>query len=92
VLITTVNKKGSFWGKDVYFFACLFITAPAIFQLHVPKRIIDDRAAKLDLCLALGVSAVRVLLRATLIMTWDFGLYAFNRRANTFVQQWDSNP
>jgi hypothetical protein len=49
-----------------------------------------DRAANLDLCLAL--MAVRVLLCATSVATQDLGLHGLIQMTGPHVPQWDSNP
>jgi hypothetical protein len=50
-----------------------------------------DRDFKLDLCLALMVIAVRVLLCATPAATWDLILYSLIRRTGKPVPLRDSN-
>jgi hypothetical protein len=55
--------------------------------------IAGDRAANLDLCLALmALIAARDLLPATPTVTRDLGLYYLIRKTSTHVLLWDSNP
>jgi hypothetical protein len=61
------------------------------FSYPVAVTITGDRAANLDLCLALMAFGSEGSFRATTFAIRDFGLYGLIRRTGTHVQQWDLN-
>jgi hypothetical protein len=83
IYIKLIYKAIYFINLFAFCFLCLQPHGQ-FFSYLTAVTIIGDRAANVDLCVA--------LIRATSTATRDLGLNGLIRKTETHVPQWDSNP